>query len=286
MEEAHRGHEPDAAPGAALGSEQLAQLGDRAHGPHAGASCAGERRASAAPARRTASTSSGAASSTAARCAATVASSPRATGPVSAASGPSSAMFSTVWRTSGASSARASLAARARRRRRSSPPRPERDEEVRGHRRGGVVGGAALVVDLEGRHAEPLGEPGGEGERLGRRSRHGRARALEAHARVGERSGAGAGRRPRRRRAPARRAAWRRSCGPPAARRPSTTSAAAAISASGTHSRMASQPRRALAAAERALDLDAGVAERARRARYRPGLGRRCPPAAGSLRLV
>ena len=51
--------------------------------------------------------SSGADCSMAARWAATVSSSPRATGPVRARSGPSAAQFSTVWRTSGASSSRA-----------------------------------------------------------------------------------------------------------------------------------------------------------------------------------
>ncbi len=58
------------------------------------------------PARRTACSSSGVRSATACRCAATVASSPRATGPVSARSGPSAAQFSTVARTSGTSSSR------------------------------------------------------------------------------------------------------------------------------------------------------------------------------------
>ncbi len=79
---------------------------------------------------------------------ATVSSSPRATGPVSARSGPSAAQFSTVLRTSGASRSRAGRAP-GRRRRPSLGGGLQRDQEVRGDRGGGVVGGAAVVGDLE-----------------------------------------------------------------------------------------------------------------------------------------
>ena len=116
------------------------------------------------------SSSSGAASATARRCAVTVASSPRAIGPVSACSGPCAATFSTVC---------------AHERQQQPPrlgglePRPggdplggrlEGDQEVGGDRGGRVVGGAALVVDLERRHAERARELDGEGERLRRRA--------------------------------------------------------------------------------------------------------------------
>ena len=49
----------------------------------------------------------------------------------------------------------------------------ERDEEVGGDRGGGMVGGAGLLGDLERAHAEPLGQPGREGERGRGRARDG-----------------------------------------------------------------------------------------------------------------
>ena len=105
---------------------------------------------------------------TASRCEATVASSPRATGPVSARSGPASLHCSTV---------------RAHERREQGPclarlepgaaghplgGRFERDKEVRGDRRGRVVGGASVLGDLEGRHPEVVRERAREAERLRR----------------------------------------------------------------------------------------------------------------------
>ena len=139
----------------------------------------------------------------------------------------------------------------------------ERHQEVRGHGGGGVVGGAALVVDLERRHAEPLGELGGERERLGRRARHGRAGAVEAHARVGEglervqpeRRHAGV--RQRGQRGGAARVAHQRGGGGDHLGRGRDLGVGHA-----QQDRVAA--RRASAAAERALDLDAGVAKRGR----------------------
>ena len=133
------------APGAARG-QRGAQLGDRAHvlmppPPRRG----GQRPRRARRARRTAPSSSGVRSATASRCAATVASSPRATGPVSARAGPCAAQFSTVARTSGTSGSRVDAGRGGQALGRGL----QRDQEVGGDRRGGVVGGAVLVGDLE-----------------------------------------------------------------------------------------------------------------------------------------
>ena len=228
------------------------------------------------------SSSSGATSATARRWAATVASSPRATGPVSARSGPSSARLST----------------RAAQQRHEQPPglvrlqaraggdplgrRLERDQEVGGHRRGGVVGGAALVVDLERRHAQHAREIGGEGERRGR----GRPRSHS--------------RRPRTRRSPPASAAkvWS-GCRPKAAApagasalsgvaplvcptsgaAPATAAAAASISRVGHAQDDRGAAARHLAAARRALDLDAGLAQAPLSARAEPRPRRRRPRA-------
>ena len=247
------------------GREQRAQLGDRANAPSCRRLLPAPAPWSGGPARRTEPSSSGATRSTAARCASTVASSPRATGPVSAASGPSSATFSTVWRTSGsisgAASSRLEPRARCDRLRRGL----ERHEEVRGHGRGRVVGGPALVVDLERASC-----------RAARRARS-RTRAPRAwcppprprrprSARPdGRTTGADGGRSPAR-------PAWARAVSgvaplvcPTSGAAAVTASAAAAISASGTQSTMASQREGRSPRPSRAVDVDAGVAERPRK---------------------
>ena len=88
-------------------------------------------------------------------------------GSLSDPSGPSSARFSTVRRSRGTSSAQGLVGGESRARGDALRRGLEGDEEVRGHRCGGVVGGASLVVDLERGHAEPAREVGRKGERLG-----------------------------------------------------------------------------------------------------------------------
>src|SRR5204862_1365735 len=94
VEGAHGGYQAD---GPWRLAARLAQLGHGADRPHAGAP---SRAAASAVARSTITSnrasSCGAVARTASRCAATVSSSPRATGPVSARSGPSVAQLSTV----------------------------------------------------------------------------------------------------------------------------------------------------------------------------------------------
>ena len=102
--------------------------------------------------------SSGAVSATAARWEATVSSSPRATGPVSARSGPSSAQFSTVLRTSGASSVRAWSAGSPAPAAICSAAASSVTRKLDADRRGGVVGGAAVVGQLERHHAQAQGQ--------------------------------------------------------------------------------------------------------------------------------
>ena len=265
VEEAHRRDEPDAAsrPSAPARAASRSSATVRSVLMPA-TSCSGQR-----PVWRTSSSnrasSSGATRSTAARWASTVASSPRATGPVSAASGPSSATFSTVWRTSGSSSGARLVAVEAGARGDRLRRRLERHEEVRGHGRGRVVGGAALVVDLERRHAEPLGE-------LGRRTRAPRAwcppprpRRPRSARPDGRTTGADAARSPAR-------PAWASAVSgvaplvwPTSGAAAVTASAAAAISASGTQSTMASQRAGRSPRPGRAVDVDAGVAERPRK---------------------
>ena len=139
--------------------------------------------------------SSGAVSARAARWRSTVARSPRAIGPVRAA-GPRSAQLAAVRRTSGVEQLPRVLDAESLDELRGGLL--QRDQQVRGDRRGGVVGGAALLRDLEGPHAERLGERAGEGERRliaardrGRRAVHRRRFVGEGLQRV-EREGRGA----------------------------------------------------------------------------------------------
>ena len=143
MEGAHRGHQPDRAPLAACRRQRGAQVGDRADGDHAGYLRPGQLARRLDERVEQAGRSSGRRSATASRWRATVASSPRATGPVSARSGPRAAQFSTVARTSGTST----LAVRPGGGGEALGRRLERDEEVRGDRGGGVVGGAVLGGD-------------------------------------------------------------------------------------------------------------------------------------------
>ena len=266
MEGAHRRHEPDRAAGAPLGRERVAQLGDGADGPHAAhlAPASARVRSTSASNRRAAPGRGLRHRLRAAprRCA----SSPRATGPVSARSGPSAAQFSTVRAHERRQQLRAPRPARGRRRRRPrSAAASSVTQEVRGDRGGGVVGGAARR-----RRSRTGACPAPRRARAANASASGvvPATAQPAPAKRGgrgrrRRSGAGAGRTRRPRgAAPAPRAAWRRSCGPRAGAAPATAAAAAAISASGTHSTTASQPRGHLAAPERALDVDAGRAQR------------------------
>ena len=150
VEGAHRGDEPDAAARAALGRERLAQLGDGADGlMRALACCAPRARACARRARRRGRAARAPPRPRPARWRVTVASSPRAIGPVSAALGP----------------VRRDVLDRLPHERQQQPPRLgglepgaggdplggrlEGDQEVGGDRGGRVVGGAALVVDLE-----------------------------------------------------------------------------------------------------------------------------------------
>ena len=123
--------------------------------------------------------SSGAASATARRWAATVASSPRAIGPVSASLGPE--LGEVVDRAAQQRHEQLPGLVRLEARAGGDPlgRRLEGDQEVGGHRGRGVVGGAALVVDLERRHPEHARETGGEGERLGRGPRDRTAGARE-----------------------------------------------------------------------------------------------------------
>ena len=218
------GTRPIERPRAPLRLQRRAQLGDGAHGPHASASR---------PARaRVRSTSSskrgsrcGADSATASRWRSTVASSPRATGPVSAAAGPRSAQFSHR------GCARAAPAARGPRSGSSPAPRRhllggglERHQEVGGDRGGGVVGGAGRVVDLERRACRaPRRVACAVRQRVGRGARHRAAGAGEARGALAageglqrvEAEGLGAGRVERGERR------WRRSCARRAApRRP------------------------------------------------------------------
>ena len=78
--------------------------------------------------------------------------------------------------------------------------RLERDQEVRRHRRGGVVGGALVVRQLERDHAEPLGDRARRLERLGRRARDRAADPAQVGGRRRRRSAAGGSRRRARRR--------------------------------------------------------------------------------------
>ena len=121
--------------------------------------------------------------STASRWRSTVSSSPRATGPVSARSGPRRAQFSTVWRTRGTKR----VAGNAGGCRHLLRRRLERHEEVGGDRRRGVVGGPGGVGQLERPHAKRARDGVGGGERARRRPADGTARAVEAPAVGGER---------------------------------------------------------------------------------------------------
>ena len=230
-------------PARRVGRERRAQLGDRADGPHA--PHRSRARGCARPARRTGRAAPGARSATAWRWRATVASSPRATGPVSAALGAERGpVVDACARTSGTSSSRASPGSRPAPAAIRSAAACERDEEVGGHRRGGVVGGAALVVDLERRHPERAAR-----DRRRRRAPRG-VEPATAQPAPANAPGRAAGERLERvqpeglgsRRRRARSAAWRRSCARRSGAAPATAAAAAGISASGTHSTIASQP--------------------------------------------
>ena len=265
MEVAHRRDQADRAAVAARLGQRGAQLGDGADGPHA-ALPSGQRRAWRRPARRRGSSSSGARSATAARWRSTVASSPRAIGPVSAAWAPSAAQFSTVARTSGTSAARSQAAD-------ALGGRLERDEEVRGDRRGGVVGGAVGVGDLDGRSCRARaasvrgGGAGGVGAAgdAARGAGEVRARGGDGHQRV-QRERLGRGR-------AAGRASWRPSSGRRGGRGRSAA-AAVAISASGTARRTTSA---VLAVAPRPSGPSTGARRRAaqRQAPFQDGRGRR-----------
>ena len=168
---------------------------------------------------------------TAARWRATVCSSPRATGPVRARSGPRRPQFSTVARTSGSSISRSMPVPAAS----CSAARLERDQEVGGDRGRGVVGDAVL-----GRRSAP---PAGRARRRARGRRRGSRGVLPATAAPAPVSGAGCpspvkvisgcsenagwGARTSRPQAPEQ-------C--PTARPGATLAAAAAIWPSGTHS--------------------------------------------------
>ena len=171
---------------------------------------------------------------------------------------------------------RAGRAARGRRRRRRLEQLGrgllEGDQEVGGDRRGGVVGGARLVVDRERPHPEPVGQLGRELQRRRRGAGDRAGRAGEVGVAVGdrlqrvEREGFGAGGGAR---AEGVEAAWRRWCGRRSAAAASarrSPAAAASISASGTQSKTASAPSQAAAASSRPTDahVDPGTARCAR----------------------
>ena len=312
VERAHRRHEADAAAGARAPRR-------RARGPRR--SCAGSssRRSARAPAwrrraRRTAASRSGVRSATAARWRATVASSPRAIGPGERVARRRAAPSSRPRR------GRAARAARGRRPAvRGEPLRRalERDEEVRRDRGGRVVGGAVLVGDRRRAHARAApASSARDRERARRASRRPRAPAPANARRAARRarSSAGAARTPR---APASTSSpvapeqW------PTAGPAHDRGRGARSRASGTHSSTASTPPRVGAAAERAVDVEAGGAQgggeggaeaaRRRRSRRSEGCGfrsssrmryrlvapsdrarklrlrRRTPPAAGAM---
>ena len=138
VEGAHGRYEADRAALLAHVVQEGAELVGGAERPHAAdSSCVASARASKRGRR------SGVRSTTAARWRSTVSVSPRAIGPVRAASAPSSAQFSTAARTSGTSRARSTPAVAARR---SAAP-SSGGEEVRGDRGGRVVGGSVCVGD-------------------------------------------------------------------------------------------------------------------------------------------
>ena len=225
---------------------------DRPHRPHTRPSRPASERVCAL-ARRTARAGRGAASSTAARWRRPSRRRRGRPGPVSARSGPSAARLSTVRRSSGQQQ-RARLA-RLEAGAGGEPlgRRLERDQEVRGDRCRRVVGGAALVVDLERHHAEPRASPAAKPSASGwsrrwrsprRRTRPGRGRRRT--------SAAGAARTLRRRPAPAPSAAWPRWCGRRAARPPPRLGRRRDLGVGhAEHERAAA---RDLAAARRALD--------------------------------
>ena len=229
-------------------------------------------RACAPPARRTAAAAPARPRPRASRWRSTVASSPRATGPVSARSGPSAAQFSTVLRTSGASSARASPGTR------SGPGGHllggglERHEEVGGDRGSGVVGGAVARRRARTgacRAARPAPRAARDARRPWSPRRRSRLPRSRPAARRRRRSGAGEA---RRRSAPARSAGSSAASGvaplvcPIRGAPPATAAAAAAISASGTQSRIAS-PRGSSPATRGTVDRDARLGERRRESR-------------------
>ena len=139
VEGAHRRHQPDRAPLGARVAEPGPHLGDCPDRPHVSSSVYPPRRGSPRPARSRRAAARACARRSPARWRSTVPSSPRAIGPVSAASGPSSAHWCAVASTSGASCARRD----ARRSPRAAPRRPRarrgssrRSRPPRGRRRG------------------------------------------------------------------------------------------------------------------------------------------------------
>ena len=207
------------------------------------------------------SRSSGRRSATAARWRATVASSPRAIGPVSARCGAERGPVGDAR----PHERDERLAVEARGLREALGEALERDEEVRGDRGGGVVGGAVGVGDLRPAACRAsCASACGGGERARRRAGDRRGRAGERRARravtvisgCSENASCGAERGERR----GGRACGRR--GGPA--RAGSAAAAASIWPSGTHSSTAcGVGGRRLAAAQRALDVDCGGAQRA-----------------------
>ena len=142
--------------------------------------------------------------------------------------------------------------------------RLEGDHEVRGDRRGGVIGRASLVVDLEGRHPQGSCERGGELERAGRGARDGAAGAGEGVQPITRPRREGLQRvQPERRHARGRQVAQRRGAAGVAHERSGSRRRPGHAGDLGVghaeHDRRAAA--RNLAAAGRALDLEAGLAQ-------------------------
>ena len=222
VERAHGGDQADAAAGAPLGCERLAQLRDSPHRPHAVTSSPASARVCRTSASKR-SRSSGAASSRARALGVDRAVVAARDGAGERASGSSSATLSTVRRTSGARSARASCGARPAPAAIRSAAARSVTSEVGGDGGGGVVRGPALVVDLEGRpcpaarraRAAKARRPGWSRRRRSRRRRRRRARRRPAR-RCSERAWSVCSGSAERRSAggSARPGAWRRSCDP------------------------------------------------------------------------
>ncbi len=182
VERAHGRDEADGRAARRALGQRRAELGDGADDPHA-RTCASSRVASASASQR--GSSSGARSATAARWRATVASSPRAIGPGERAPRRGGPVLDR-----GADERDEGGAVDARGRGEPLGGGLEGDEEVRGERGGGVVGGAVLVGDVDGRiPRRPASVGGGAApaawsRRPRRRRRRVGVRAGERHQRV------------------------------------------------------------------------------------------------------